>query len=133
MVFSLLTSYLFSMQIVSWSDSINISDSLLVFIPLLLDLTRDICLRFWSCVSKNCSKESIPSLRRNIRTHRCIVLERNCRDGIDCIWIIISWSIQGLWQKERTITSGGSIYSNSLVLKCFHSFSKGAIKYATTI
>ena len=64
MVFSLLMSSFFNMQIVSWSDSINISDSLLVFIPLLLDLTGDICVRFWSWVSKNCSKKSIPSLSK---------------------------------------------------------------------
>ena len=40
------------------------SDSLLVFVPLLLDLTGDICVRFWSCMPKNCSKESIPSLSK---------------------------------------------------------------------
>ena len=64
MVFSLLMSSFFNMKIVSWSDLINMSDSLLVFVPLLLDLTGDICVRFWSCVSKNCSKESIPSLSK---------------------------------------------------------------------
>ena len=39
---------------------------LLVFVPLLLDLTGDICIRFWSCLSKICCKESIPSLSKEI-------------------------------------------------------------------
>ena len=54
------------MQIVSWGDSIKISDSLLVFVPLLVDLTGNTCARFWSCVSKNCSKKSIAWINREI-------------------------------------------------------------------
>ena len=44
----------------------QISDSLLTFVSLLLDLTGEICVRFWSCVSKNCSKEPIPSLGKKM-------------------------------------------------------------------
>ena len=63
MVSSLLMSSFLNMKIVSWSDLINMSD-LLMFVPLLYDLTGDICIRFWSCLSKNFSKESIPSLSK---------------------------------------------------------------------
>ena len=66
MIFSLLTSSFFSMWIVSWRHSINISDSLLAFVSLLLDLTGHIYVTFRSCVSNDCSKEPIPWLSKKI-------------------------------------------------------------------
>ena len=73
-VFFLSMSSFCEMEIVSWGDSIKISDSLLVFVPLLVDLTGEICVRFWSCVSKNCSKKSIPWFNRETSVYSRVLL-----------------------------------------------------------
>ena len=119
------------MWIVSWSESINISDSLLVFDPLLVNLTGHIYVRYRAAWSKSCSKESIHSLICIVVcAHRCIAWVWNCRGSINSI---TSWLLQWYWQKERASSFDGSTYNSSLVLKWFHSFPKGAIGYVIII
>ena len=48
-------------------------------------------------------------------------------------FLVISWSAQRIWQKQRAFSFGGSIFNSSLALKYFHSFLKGAIGYTTII
>lgn len=126
------------MQILFWNDSIDILDSLFLFFPLSFDLTEDVCLRFWNCVSKNISKESISSFIKETSIskfgQRGVLHGKKTMSVVLTVFELLSVdSSKDFDKKETTSSFEGSPYNSSLVLKCFRSFLKGAIEYATII
>ena len=77
MVFFLLMSSLINMKIVSWSDLK--CHLLLVLVPLLLDLTGDICIRFEvACQKTVLRNQFLHSMKKHLR---CLVKQVHCLGG----------------------------------------------------
>ena len=102
------------MELLFWNDSIDILDS------------------------KNISKESISSFNKEISISK--FGQRGVLHGKKTVSVVLTVfellsvdSSKDFDKKETTSSFEGSPYNSSLVLKCFRSFPKGAIKYATII
>ena len=100
------------MELLFWNDSIDILDS------------------------KNISKESISSFNKEISISK--FGQRGVLHGKKTVSVVLTVfellsvdSSKDFDKKETTSSFEGSPYNSSLVLKCFRSFPKGAIEYAT--